>query len=767
MSTSAGQISLDLVLNKKEFNKQMKGIRGLAIKTGAALASAFAVKEIAQFASECMQLGSDLNEVENVVNTAFPKMNAEMDAWAKRAAVSFGLSETMAKRYAGTFGAMTKSFGFTEKKAYEMSTTLTGLAGDLASFYNISQDEAYTKLKSVFTGETETLKDLGVVMTQNALDAYALANGYNKTTSAMSEQEKVALRYNFVLEKLDMASGDFIRTQDSWANQVRILKLQFDSLKATLGQGFINLFTPILKVINLVIAKLATLANTFKAFTELITGRKGDAGTNTFNQTQTSAEGASEAVSGVADSINKTTAAAKKNQRITMGLDELNMIPEQTDAGAGGSAGIGDIDFGNLADGETALDKLNESTGILTGRLKALKDLIVSEWKLGIEDTAKKFRGICDSHFIPAFQIISNGFRRVFDAVRAAGSQYLMPVLMKIAEQFKILRRTALQPVIDKFIELAGNIALCVAAIWDTLSPLAAWLAGKFVEAISYSLSRAGDLFFLTFTWIAGIVTGLLETLNGLIIFLTGVFSFNWKTAWIGIKTTLHGIWETVKAVFAPFTDWLQQKVITPVIDMIATIKATLGTVASWIQKQVLNPVQTGFAKFWDGIKKVCNAILTGVETMVNGIVRGINRMINALNSLSFDIPEWVPGLGGESFGLNLPTISQVTLPRLADGGYVKKNTPQLAMIGDNRHQGEVVAPEAKLLEMARLAAESSTGNLTAVIAAIERLKEAILENQDVPVDVIVDVDGDVIYRVVQKASRKRGVDFKMGAFER
>ena len=85
-------------------------------------------------------------------------------------------------------------------------------------FYNISQDEAYTKLKSVFTGETESLKDLGVVMTQTALDAYAMANGYGKTTAAMSEAEKVALRYSFVQSKLATASGGLYGgLRDGWA----------------------------------------------------------------------------------------------------------------------------------------------------------------------------------------------------------------------------------------------------------------------------------------------------------------------------------------------------------------------------------------------------------------------------------------------------------------------------------------------------------------------------------------------------------------------
>lgn len=199
---SVGQIGLDLVVNQGDFKKQMSGIQSLAKKAGAALAGAFAVKKLVDFGAQCIELGSDLAEVQNVVDVTFPRMSRQVDEFAKNAAQSFGLSETMAKQFTGTFGAMAKAFGFGEQAAYEMSTTLTGLAGDVASFYNLSQDEAYTKLKSVFTGETESLKDLGVVMTQAALDQYALANGFGKTTKAMSEAEKVALRYQFDIVKI-------------------------------------------------------------------------------------------------------------------------------------------------------------------------------------------------------------------------------------------------------------------------------------------------------------------------------------------------------------------------------------------------------------------------------------------------------------------------------------------------------------------------------------------------------------------------------------
>ena len=219
-------------------------------KLGKAIAAAKVVEKLYEFGKEAIELGSDLEEVQNVVDVTFTTMSDKVNKFAKDAQKSAGLSETMAKQYVGTFGAMADSFGFTEAEAYEMSTALTQLTGDVASFYNLSQDEAMNKLKGVFTGETEALKELGVVMTQAALDNYALANGYEKTTSAMTEQEKVALRYQFVMDQLSASSGDFVRTQDSWANQSKVLSLQWESLMATLGTGLIDTLSPGLSLLN-------------------------------------------------------------------------------------------------------------------------------------------------------------------------------------------------------------------------------------------------------------------------------------------------------------------------------------------------------------------------------------------------------------------------------------------------------------------------------------------------------------------------------------
>lgn len=395
---SVGQIGLDLVVNQNQFKQQMAGIQGLAKKAGAALAAAFAVKKIIDFGAQCVELGSDLAEVQNVVDVTFPRMSKQVDDFAKNAITSFGLSETMAKKFTGTFGAMAKAFGFGEQAAYEMSTTLTGLAGDVASFYNISQDEAYTKLKSVFTGETETLKDLGIVMTQNALDSYALANGYGKVTAKMSEAEKVALRYKFVQDQLSLASGDFIRTADGWANQVRVLKLQFDSLKATIGQGLINVLTPVIQVINRIISKLMSLANAFKAFTEMVTGKKGGGGASAatagMDAMAQSADKAGAAAGGAGGAAKK---AAKDMKSVSTGIDELNIINPDTDSGGGGSGGGADggyaadeFDMGELD--TSAVDEMDSKYAGLIEKANELKNLFMAGFKVGFGDM-----GVLDS----------------------------------------------------------------------------------------------------------------------------------------------------------------------------------------------------------------------------------------------------------------------------------------------------------------------------------------------------------------------------------
>ena len=425
MAKSDGTVYIDTRVDTKGFSTGMNTIEkrvdalGSSIKKlGGAIASAFAVKQLVSFSKKCIELGSDLQEVENVVDTVFTTMSEEVDKFAKGAAEAAGLSETMAKRYVGTFGAMAKAFGFAESEAFSMSTALTQLAGDVASFYNITQDEAYTKLKSVFTGETETLKDLGVVMTQSALDAYAMAEGLGKTTREMTEQEKVALRYRFVLNQLSSASGDFARTSDSWANQMRILKLNIESIMATLGQALINFFTPVIKVVNTVLSKIATLANAFKALSEMITGKKSESKGSVIKETasdlQDLSSGYGSSAESAEDLTDATNKAAKANKKYLSGLDEIRTFQsEDKPEGSGSPLGTitgGLVDFGTIDNGTGAVEEVESALSKVVDRAKELVDLFKEGFKEGLGDTTDRLASLKNS-----VASIKESFAFIFD----------------------------------------------------------------------------------------------------------------------------------------------------------------------------------------------------------------------------------------------------------------------------------------------------------------------------------------------------------------
>ena len=413
LGDTVGQINLGLDVNKKSFNSQLQGISkgaessvtsafgGIGKKIGIVLGGV----AVGAFVKECLSLGSDLAEVQNVVDTTFTTMSDSVNNFATNAMEQFGLSETVAKRYSGALGTMSKSMGFTESAAYDMATSVTGLAGDVASFYNISSDEAYTKLKSIWTGETESLKDLGVMLTQTNLDQYALNNGFGKTTAKMTEQEKVMLRYQYTMSTLGAAQGDFARTSDSWANQVRVLGLRFDSLKASLGQGFINIFTPVVKWMNILLAKLSTVASAFVKFTEMLTGKKSQAAAASVTEVASAGTGldtAADSASNLSGAIADTGKAAKKAAKEALGLasfDKLNNMSESSssDSGSGSSGGGGaggSMGTGLMNDMTASVDenttKMSSAFDKLIEKVKELGKVFATGFKIGFGDNDVK-----------------------------------------------------------------------------------------------------------------------------------------------------------------------------------------------------------------------------------------------------------------------------------------------------------------------------------------------------------------------------------------
>lgn len=840
MSTNVGTIDFELLLNSNPFNKGLKsatntikssGIENSLKNIGKLALAAFSVKAIVNFGKECINLGSDLAEVQNVVDVTFGNLNTEVNKFAENAIDKFGLGQTVTKKYVGTFGAMSKAFGFSNKEALAMSETLTGLAGDVASFYNLSSDEAYTKLKSVFTGETETLKDLGVVMTQNALDQYALANGYSKTTAKMTEQEKVALRYKFVLDKLSLANGDFARTSDSWANQTRVLSLRFNELKATLGQGFINIFTPIVKGINWVLAKLQVLANAFKSFTEMIFGNAGgnNSGQSTVSNLATEAAGASDAVSGIGESAKKSA----KDLKSLASFDTAQVLKsDNDDSGSSGSGAGGSIDTSglNLTDGikQQVSDIENILNGVNFEPLKQSFNNLKEAISYFGQGCGKILDGFYNNFLVPLGNyVITDALPHFFNSTAEAIKQINFET---ITESFNDLWRSlepftenigngllwfydnvllplglwTINDVLPGFLNiLTGALDIVNQAItdiqpiwkwfWDNvLSPIVTWTGGVIVDV----LNGVGD----ALKWISdnevamsiiegvaiaiGLVTGALTLYNiamGVCNVVTGIFAGIMAVLtspitiviaiigaliaviilcvkhWDKIKETAQKCWDGIKNAWNNAGQWFNEKIITPIknffnnlwtnVKNIASnawngIKGVFSGVGNWFSNifqqayngitRVFSNIGNFFSNIWNGIKNtfsnlgtsIGNAISNAVKSGINGVISLIERTINTAISLingGISLINLIPGV-------SIGKIGKLNLPRLAEGGYVKANTPQLAMIGDNRHQGEVVAPEDKIMSLYKKAnQEMGLGNNQKVIELLEKIIQILI----------------------------------------
>lgn len=241
-----GSLLFDTHIDGSGFNSGVSKLGGSAKKGLTAVSgiiTAVIGSAVAKAAMECVNLASDLQEVQNVVDVTFGESAGTINDWSRQAATAFGLSELSAKQYTGTMGAMLKSSGIADDAIVQMSTDLVGLSGDFASFFNLANEDAFAKIRSGISGETEPLKQLGINMSVANLEAYALSQGIKKSYSAMTQAEQVTLRYNYLLSVSADAQGDFARTSDSLANQQRVTKLAIQNLGTAIGSRLVPAMT--------------------------------------------------------------------------------------------------------------------------------------------------------------------------------------------------------------------------------------------------------------------------------------------------------------------------------------------------------------------------------------------------------------------------------------------------------------------------------------------------------------------------------------------
>ncbi len=241
-------------------------------KLASSLAKLVSVGAILKFSKQCVQAAADLQRVSNVMNITFGSTAEKLNTWVKEQAAAFGLTETAAKKYLGVFGNLANQFGYTAEQAATMGVELTKISSDVAAFYGITTDQAFTKLQGIFTGRATGMKELGIVLNDAQLNAFLLQKGINKTVKELSAQDKVTLRYMYTMEKLNHTQGFFQKSTGGWAHSLRDLKINIENLKVSVGKELLPVavytVSAIAKGVQAVAPAVVKVAQTVRLYTE-------------------------------------------------------------------------------------------------------------------------------------------------------------------------------------------------------------------------------------------------------------------------------------------------------------------------------------------------------------------------------------------------------------------------------------------------------------------------------------------------------------------
>ena len=683
---------------KKSADKTQNGIMSAfkKLKTG------IVALGIGKVIKDSIQLGMDAIESDNLFEVSFGNMADSVRDWSEEVGNALGLNATEMRKSAGTIYNMTTSMGLAEDNALKMSKGLTLLANDMASFYNLSTEEAFTKLNAGITGETEPLKRLGILVDENTIKQVAYQQGIAQTGSELTQQQKVLARYMAILQQTGNAQGDLARTLDSPSNALRQLKSQVQQLGITFG----SFFMPILQaVIPYITAFTKVITYALNSLSKLL----GLKSTSASSETAT----ISDNIGGIGGGLDDANKSAKKLKSTLAGFDEMNVLQDNSsDTGSStGGASVGtNLDF-DLSEYDAGLDQINSKVDVIAENIKktflGVGDVIKSIWKsepiqawagtvgtmaqfvfdymssLGtslVENMRLTWSNI-ELNVSTSLTNMSTLWTNFWTDMEAGIETWGQPIIEGVTGVFNSIWKDAVdpavqqiskiwadfsqilvdlwnqhgKPLVDNVGEFARNIISLFQSIWDNvlepiITPFLETLSWLWDEHISKMVAKVGD-------FVGKLVNGALEIYNKFIQPILMWLLEKLAPAWSFLSSAIIGVLGSVFAVIS---------------DVIGSIIGILGGIVDFIVG-----VFTGnWKKAWNGVKSAFKNIIDGIVGIfkfpINLIIDGINAFISGLNKIK--IPDWVPAVGGK--GINIPKI-----PKLARGGIIDQ--PTLAVVGE------------------------------------------------------------------------------------
>ena len=727
-------------VNKGSTQTSRFGISLKSIKTAGVMAG---IRMIRQEISKAITESNAYQEDLNLFTASMGQYAKEAQEYAENVGEIMGIDPAKWMRNQGVFNTLLSGFGSVADRSYLMSKNLTQLGYDISSFFNISVEDAMQKLQSGVSGELEPLRRLGYDLSQAKLEQTALTLGIEKSVSAMTQAEKAELRYYAIMTQVTTAQGDMARSLDAPANQLRIFQAQLTQASRAIG----NIFIPILqKILPIAIAVLRIVRELADAIAKLFH----------FKLTEIDYSGVGNLASGAEDAaagFDDATSAAKELKKSVMGFDELNILNGNTASGSGSAGVSGGSGFDFELPEYGFLNDVSKQADEVTQKLKNALPWILAigagfaAWKLGpkLGLDLQKTIGLAVGIF-GALTLVQNILDSIVNGVTEENmTGMIFGMTLAVTGLY-----VALGPVAGGITAIVSGLAVLAVAFSD--AEKSGWNFQNQMLAIAGILAAGVGIGILTGSWIPlfigmiaalllsittatghgqELISGVKETLKGFIDFFAGIFTGDTERTAAGIAGIFGGLKNAVGAVIDGIRDWLNslldwidnktngklKPLITGIKDIVTAvfgnIKQTVGnviddikTIFSGLIKFISGVFSGDFDKAWEGIKDIFKGIWNTIIDLLNGainiIIKGLNWLIKQMNKISFDVPSWVPFVGGKSIGVNISYISENVLPRLAKGAVIPANDEFLAVLGDQTHGNNIEAPEELIRKIVR-----------------------------------------------------------------
>ncbi len=787
--TNIGTVFLTLAADPSQFNRQIhQSAAGAGNSFSNAFRSAFQAIGVAailnglrSITTESINLASDLVEVQNVVDTAFGEMAYKAEEFAKICVEQFGISELSAKQTASTFMAIGTGMDISSEAASDMAINLAKLSADVASFYNLNYEEASTKLKSVYTGETETLKSLGVVMTEVNLKNYMLKKGYTQQYEELDAASKATLRYNFVMDSLSLSIGDFQKTSDSWSNSTKKLKENIKSAYVSIGQIAIQYLTPVLNILNEIVDSFGKMTSRLAQMTGIeVAGQVG-------NQMSAAAKTISNQTEGIIEDTKKQISSLSS-------MDTFHTVSFGDSEDDKNSSAI----TPNIYYPES---KLNEEGGKVVNRVEkffseAFKDIIEPAKRLG-SNIWGGITYVWENVFKPFGEWAKNSAIPAFLEAFGAALQLVDSVIKALKPSFKWLMDNVLKPLLDFAWD---KITKGLHWLRDALLDLSNWIDNNGEKFRTYLVVGIGLIGTFIAAWKIVTISNWIQAAGGLVTVLgniktnlhavtiakikdsavntaktfkelaqlTKAFILNSaqlvKNAALWVINTAKTIAHTVATAAHTAATWLATAattafgaaltfltspiglVVLAIGALIAiivalvlnwdkvkeagskaweTIKEKWNAAGSWIKQNVTEPIANAFKNLFDSIKE---AITNTFRDIINSAIETITGFFNKIKNIGSKIGGLFKGNTGttNSGGWNVPGY--------ATGAVIAPNQPHYAILGDNPREKEIVSPVSTMAETFASVLDSRLGNMNKASNTGSKVEYYTMEFEGAPI---------------------------------